>query len=135
VDSPEIIPWAEISRRLYAVMEATPPTGKILHSREAKKVIRIKDIAKYCGIEWKTIYRLAKGERQHERHQRKLSNFFWAWDRGRLTKEEQVDGTWLIIYRDPQSQAHADEAGSGAVTPSRTLRVEVTPKGPQLKWP
>ena len=109
--SVEILSWEEISSRLTKIMHATPYAG--IHARDpcALASIRLRDIAEYCRIEPKNLYRIRRGERLlHDRPQRELSWFFHALDQGRLVKELGPDGKYHIRSRNPQPQVHADEA-------------------------
>ncbi|HEX8807741.1 MAG TPA: hypothetical protein VF760_01965 [Xanthobacteraceae bacterium] len=105
--------WAELQERLTTIM-AQLPTFSHLASRDpcAQAVLRLRDIAEFCGIERKHLYFIRRGERVTQLYteavQRKLTWFFTEWDAGRLAKRRQADGKWRISALHPQSEVHPD---------------------------
>lgn len=129
-----MLSWAEIRQRLTAIMAATPRGEQFLHDPSAKLVLRIRDIAHYTGIDHPVICHARAGTREMAPAiQRKLSWFFQNWDLGRLTKELQADGKARVVYRDPKSQAYADETRPREVTEARSMKIDITPEGPKLR--
>jgi hypothetical protein len=108
----------ELQQRLTAIMEASP-RNEYLNSRRdpcIQRIIRLRDIAVYCGVDRQDIYRVRRGERILKPDlQRKLSWFFFNLDRGRLTKELEGDGRWRIIPAKAQVPAAAPDAGPPAI--------------------
>ncbi|HEX8784256.1 MAG TPA: hypothetical protein VF764_12840 [Steroidobacteraceae bacterium] len=122
----EFLSWEQLQDRLTRIM-LDLPTFSALASRDpcVLAVVRLRDIAEFCGIHRKHLYFIRRGERVTQLYtepvQRKLTWFFTEWDAGRLEKRRQADGKWRISVRDPQSQGPADAplprpAGSPAVT-------------------
>lgn len=110
---PEILPWAVLQVRLTAIMDASP-RSEYLKGRDPciHRIIRLRDIANYCGIDRQEIYRVRRGERSLKPEvQRRLSWFFWNFDRGKLVKEKGGDGKWRIVLARAQSPADASDAG------------------------
>jgi hypothetical protein len=130
--------WAEIASHLTRVMVETPPNHAIANKDPcALRYIRLREIGRFLKIHYSTICAIRRNERVLEdpKMQANLSWFFHAKLRGRITKEQAPDGEWHIVYRDPQSQAHTDEARPGPDPPSRPLpRVVLTREGVKLKF-
>ena len=127
--------WAQIAAHLQKVMDGTPPSYKFVNRDPcALAYIRLRDIAKYLRLEYSHLTRLRKGERLVLKYQTRLSWFFRALDAGRIMKEQLPDGSWHLVYRDPQSQTYSEEARPGETPASRPLpRIIFTRDGIKLK--
>lgn len=129
--------WAEIAGHLTRVMNETPSTALIANKDPcALRFIRLREIGKYLEIHYATLRSIRRGERVIEdpKMQAKLSWFFHAQLRGRLTKEQTLDGKWHIVCRDQESQTHANETGPREVGAARSLpQVVITAGGVRLK--
>lgn len=138
MEAPEILSWEALRERLTKIMAELPPYmafgGK---DPCALRILRLRDIAEWCGIGRKQLYFIRRGERTAQLFtpevQRKLSWFFHQWDRGALAKEKQADGKWRLGYRNPQSQVPADAPDAGQARLSAQVswldgRLKVLPK-------
>ena len=112
MDSPEALPWAVLQERLTAILDASPRCEYLKNPDPCiQRIIRLRDIAQYCGIERHEVYRARRGERSLKPNvQKLLSWFFFSLDRGELVKEKQADGKWRIVHQAPQVPAHAPHA-------------------------
>ena len=112
MDLPEMLPWEVLRARLTRVLMDSPRC-ELLHNPDPciQRVIRLRDIADYTGIYRAEIYRVRRGERSLKPDVQKiLSWFFFNLDRGRLVKEQQVDGKWRIVPAPSQVHPHAPHA-------------------------
>lgn len=116
VDLPEILTWGELQARLTGILDASPRPEYLKNPDPCiQRVIRLRDIATYCGIDRQEVYRVRRGERSLKPEvQKRLSWFFGFLDCGKLVKEKQADGKWRIVRAPkpnyPASQVSADAA-------------------------
>ncbi len=116
-------------------MKDCPRPEAILHNQgNAREILRVRDIADYCGFQRKRIYHIGDGSREYnyDDTQSKISKFFYLWERGLLRKVEGADGKWRIIYQEPK--APSDEASSRETPKTGTYAISVGPNGPRLSF-
>jgi hypothetical protein len=111
-----MLSWGELQLRLTAILDASPRPEYLKNPDPCiQRVIRLRDIAVYCGIDRQEVYRVRRGERSLKPEvQKVLSWFFGNLDSGKLVKECQADGKWRIVYRNPASKVPADAAYAGS---------------------
>lgn len=138
METPPDLSWDELKERLTKIMVALPPAWSY-NNRDPcmRAILRLRDISDFTGISRKHLYYIRRGERTPqlftEKIQRTLSWFFFNWDRGALRKEEQADGSWRIVFRDPQPQVsadatHARQTGLSAQISWESGRLKVVPR-------
>lgn len=137
METPEALSWAELQERLTRIMALTPSYADFGSKDScALRVLRLRDIAEFCGIERKHLYFIRRGERKPQLFtppvQRKLTWFFREWEAGRLVKERGFDGKWRVVH--PASQISADATAARASTIQAsvdffTSRLTVKPHG------
>lgn len=103
--SPEILPQAEIIRRLEAIRE------------NSRSVLRILDIERYIDVNAELFYRCfltpaGRGRLQKvpAELQRRVSNFLQALESGAIVKAK-VDGKWQLVHRNQTLAQMAAPAG------------------------
>jgi hypothetical protein len=132
VDSPETLSWFDLSRRLTAVMDATPSPVKLINEPCTRSVLRLRDIAEYCDVTYHEVCEARTGRRPLKSEiQKRLSWFFHMWERGRLMKELQADGKYQLVYQEPQ--AHTHETRPPAPGKTRAYVIDVTADGPKMR--
>jgi hypothetical protein len=103
--------WEAIRQRLLDLVKQMPPVAmSYAHDPEAGRPLRLTEIARWCGIDFRRLYHIRAGRNPQARRpetQRKLSDFFAQWDAGKLVKAK-VNGRWCITHFDPASEVPAD---------------------------
>jgi hypothetical protein len=103
--------WEAIRQRLLDLVKQMPHVAmSYAHDPEAGRPLRLTEIARWCGIDFRRLYDIRSGRRRELNRpetQRKLSDFFAQWDAGKLVKSK-VDGKWRITHFDPASEVPAD---------------------------
>jgi hypothetical protein len=140
-DIPEAMSLEFLRELLARVIAQQPSCAENLNNLEARKILRITDIAKEVGVQAHKLRRFSRGEvRISIDLQRRLCWFFHRWDSGRTVKvidiagvngkrrPGAVPGKGVLI-----NHYQASVALERAPRPANQWRVEVTPGGPKLR--
>lgn len=118
METPEPLSWYELQERLTKIMRELPPQWSY-HSKDpcVGKILRLRDIAEWCGIERNHLYEVRRGERKEAlftaKIQSKLTWFFHQWDKGLLEKRQDPNGRWILCYRNQKPDGTPVQTDAG----------------------
>ena len=147
---PQTLSLEALRERLKRVVAQQPSCAENMNNLEARRVLRITDIARDVGVQAHKLRRFCRGEmRVSPDLQRKLSWFFHRWDRGRTVKVVNlvnvngkrrpgaIPGKGMLIgagdHHDHRHHHQALERSEEPPAAVNQLRVELTPDGPKLR--